>query len=71
MGLPEVGLVKSISGIGDEIAAVIVAEIGDVRKFREAKQLVAFAGLDLGISARGNSRRRAAELPNDFDARYI
>ncbi|MNB63290.1 Transposase IS116/IS110/IS902 family protein [compost metagenome] len=53
MGLPEVGLVKSISGIGDKIAAVIVAEIGDVRKFREAKQLVAFAGLDPGIFSSG------------------
>jgi transposase len=53
VGLPEVGLVKSIPGIGDKLAAAIVAEIGDVRQFREAKQLVAFACLDPGIFSSG------------------
>lgn len=52
-GLPEVELVKSIPGIGDKLAAAIVAEIGDVREFKEAKQLVAFAGLDPGIFSSG------------------
>ncbi|BFH10946.1 IS110 family transposase [Paenibacillus melissococcoides] len=52
-GLPEVELVKSIPGIGEKLAAVIVAEIGDVRQFKEAKQLVAFAGLDPGIFSSG------------------
>ncbi|BCG60694.1 IS110 family transposase [Paenibacillus sp. URB8-2] len=52
-GLPEVELVKSIPGIGDKLAAAIVAEIGDVRQFKEAKQLVAFAGLDPGIFSSG------------------
>lgn len=51
--LPEVELVKSIPGIGDKLAAAIVAEIGDVRQFKEAKQLVAFAGLDPGIFSSG------------------
>jgi len=52
-GLPEVDLVKSIPGIGDKLAAAIVAEIGDVRQFKDAKQLVAFAGLDPGIFSSG------------------
>ncbi|MGF9714884.1 IS110 family transposase [Paenibacillus naphthalenovorans] len=51
--LPEVELVKSIPGIGDKLAAAIVAEIGDVRQFKDAKQLVAFAGLDPGIFSSG------------------
>ncbi|MEK3785742.1 IS110 family transposase [Paenibacillus sp. FSL K6-1230] len=51
--LPEVELMKSIPGIGDKLAAAIVAEIGDVRQFKEAKQLVAFAGLDPGIFSSG------------------
>ncbi|AKG34741.1 IS110 family RNA-guided transposase [Paenibacillus durus] len=51
--LPEVELVKSIPGIGDKLAAAIVAEIGDARQFKEAKQLVAFAGLDPGIFSSG------------------
>lgn len=51
--LPEVELVKSIPGIGDKLAAKIVAEIGDIRQFSHAKQLVAFAGLDPGIFRSG------------------
>lgn len=51
--LPEVELVKSIPGIGDKLAAAIVAEIGNARQFKEAKQLVAFAGLDPWIFSSG------------------
>jgi transposase len=53
LGLPEVELVKSIPGIGDKLAAAIVAEIGDVKQFKDAKQLVAYAGLDPGIFSSG------------------
>lgn len=51
--LPEVELVKSIPGIGTKLAAAIVAEMGDVKQFKDAKQLVAFAGLDPGIFSSG------------------
>ncbi|MBB3112184.1 transposase, partial [Paenibacillus phyllosphaerae] len=51
--LPEVDLVKSIPGVGDKLAAVIVAELGDASQFEEAKQLVAYAGLDPGICSSG------------------
>lgn len=51
--LPEVDLVKSILGVGDKLAAAIVAEIGDAKQFQDAKQLVAFAGLDPGIFSSG------------------
>ncbi|GAB6926490.1 IS110 family transposase [Paenibacillus sp. JCM 10914] len=53
LNLPEVALVKSIPGIGDKLAAAIVAEIGDVKQFKDAKQLVAFAGIDPGIFSSG------------------
>ncbi|WP_254438207.1 IS110 family transposase [Paenibacillus sp. DCT19] len=53
VSLPEVELVKSIPGIGTKLAAAIVAEMGDVRQFNDAKQLVAFAGLDPGIFSSG------------------
>jgi transposase len=51
--LPEVDLVKSIPGVGDKLAVAIVAEIGDAKQFQDAKQLVAFAGLDPGIFSSG------------------
>ncbi|MGF7029442.1 transposase, partial [Paenibacillus mucilaginosus] len=51
--LPEVELVKSIPGVGDKLAAAIVAELGDASQFSDAKQLVAYAGLDPGIYSSG------------------
>lgn len=37
---------SSIPGIGDTLAAMILAEIGDIKRFQGAKKLVAYAGLD-------------------------
>ncbi|EPY08112.1 transposase IS116/IS110/IS902 family protein [Paenibacillus alvei TS-15] len=51
--LPEVDLLKSIPGIGEKLAAAIVAEIGDIKQFRHAKQLVAYAGLDPSVHSSG------------------
>ncbi|WP_110933537.1 IS110 family RNA-guided transposase [Paenibacillus bouchesdurhonensis] len=51
--LPEVEWLKSIPGIGDKLAAAIVAEIGDIHQFEDAKQLVAYAGLDPTIYSSG------------------
>ncbi|KOP69032.1 transposase [Bacillus sp. FJAT-18019] len=51
--LPEVALVKSIPGVGNKLAAAIVAELGDASQFKDAKQLVAYAGLDPGIYSSG------------------
>ncbi|RNB79735.1 IS110 family transposase [Brevibacillus fluminis] len=51
--LPEVELLKTIPGIGDKLAATIIAEIGDARQFTSAKQLVAYAGLDTGVYSSG------------------
>lgn len=51
--LPELELLKSIPGIGDKLAAAIIAEIGNVQQFEGAKQLVAYAGLDPGIFSSG------------------
>ncbi|WP_276358474.1 IS110 family transposase [Cohnella caldifontis] len=51
--LPEVELVKSIPGVGDKLAATIISEIGDVRQFGNAKQLVAYAGLDPRVYSSG------------------
>lgn len=51
--LPEIQLIKSIPGIGDKLAAQIAAELGDASQFEDAKQAVAFAGLDPGIYSSG------------------
>ena len=51
--LPEVNLLKSIPGIGDKLAAAIISEVGDVKQFESAKQLVAYAGLDPSVHSSG------------------
>ncbi|MED0709697.1 IS110 family transposase [Aneurinibacillus aneurinilyticus] len=52
-GIPEVGLLKTIPGIGDKLAATLIAEIGNASQFRDPKQLVAYAGLDPGVHSSG------------------
>ncbi|WP_019421508.1 IS110 family transposase [Paenibacillus sp. OSY-SE] len=51
--LPEVALLKTISGIGDKLSDTIAAEFGDVTQFRHAKQLIAYAGLDPSVFSSG------------------
>ena len=44
--LPEYPVVRAMGGVGDVLSVKLIAEIGDVRKFRSAKSLVAYAGID-------------------------
>jgi transposase len=41
----EMKLIKSIPGIGDILSATIMAEIGDIKRFKSPKQLQAYAGI--------------------------
>ncbi|MNH96451.1 Transposase IS116/IS110/IS902 family protein [compost metagenome] len=51
--IEEVKLLETIPGVGAKIAASIVAEIGDATQFQNAKQLVAYAGLDPSVFSSG------------------
>ena len=44
--LPEYSVVKDMNCIGDTLAPRIIAEIGDVRRFRNKHSLIAYAGID-------------------------
>jgi len=46
----------TIYGVGFLTAAVILAEVGDLRRFRRARQLSAFAGLNPTLKHSGTSR---------------
>ena len=69
--LPEFSLVHSFSCVGEVLAPMIIAEIGDVRRFKNKHSLIAYAGIDsppyqsgtfiateIHISKRGNSYLR-------------
>ncbi len=51
--IPEVELLKTIPGIGNKLAATLIAEIGDASQFEDPKQLVAYAGLDPSVHSSG------------------
>lgn len=53
--LPNFNIIKSIPGIGDNLAARIIAELGDMIRFKKKNELVAFAGLDPRISESGKN----------------
>lgn len=53
--LPDFNIIKSIPGIGDNLAARIIAELGDMKRFKKKNELVAFAGLDPRISESGQN----------------
>lgn len=44
--LPEYEVVKKMKGVGDKLAPRLIAEIGDVRRFKDSKSLIAYAGID-------------------------
>ena len=54
-GLPDFSIIKSIPGIGDNLAARIIAELGDMTRFKKKNELVAFGGLDPRISESGQN----------------
>lgn len=53
--LPDFNIIKSIPGIGDNLTARIIAELGDMTRFKKKNELVAFAGLDPRISESGQN----------------
>lgn len=68
--LPEYNVVMSMFGVGYILGNQLIAEIGDVSRFRNKRSLVAFAGLDspphesgkFSASSRAISKRGSAQL---------
>lgn len=50
---PQYHLLQTIPGIGEITAVFILADIGDIQRFKSKKALVAFAGLDSSIYQSG------------------
>ena len=44
--LPEYAVLRSMTGVGDRLGPLILAEIGDIRRFHSGKALNAYAGND-------------------------
>lgn len=50
---PYFDLIRSVVGIGDNLAARILAEIGDINQFDTRNKLISYAGLDPMIRQSG------------------
>jgi transposase len=61
--------VKSLPGVGDILAAVILAEVGDITRFASASRLASYAGTTPRVHASGD-RVRFGQLRPDVN-RYL
>lgn len=69
-----VELLKSIPGIATFTAITIVSEMGDIKKFKKAKQLVAFFGLDTSVKQSGkyvSTGRKISKRGTSFGRRAL
>lgn len=46
MKLEEYEVVRNMNGVGDKLAVRLIAEIGDITRFKNKKSLIAYAGID-------------------------
>ncbi|MEB7807461.1 transposase, partial [Mammaliicoccus fleurettii] len=51
-------VIRSIPGIGELTAAMIIGELGDITKFKSNKQLNAYVGIDIKRYQSGNTQYR-------------
>lgn len=58
----EVEFLQTIPGIGLTIATILVSEIGNVKAFKSAKALVAFAGIDPKVKQSGKGLKHNTRL---------
>lgn len=55
---PEFELYRSIPGIGDYSAAILIAELGDITRFNTSNQLNAYVGIDIRRYESGSIRAK-------------
>lgn len=57
-------LLKTLPGVGPVLSAVLALEIGDVRRFPSAQDLVSYAGL-VPVARESAARKRKGQCPRD------
>ena len=66
--------ITTVPGVGKTLGAVILGEIGDIRKFDHASKLVAFAGIDASVNQSGEfegSRNRMSKRGSPYLRRAL
>jgi len=60
--LPEYETVMALYGVGDTLGPQLIAEIGDVSRFKNKKSLIAFAGIDSPPDQSGQVDKRSKSI---------
>jgi transposase len=68
LGWPDARRLLTVPGVNVICAAEFLAAIGDIRRFRSARQLVAYLGLDPRVRQSGSEPRAAAGSPSAGEA---
>jgi len=55
-------IIKTVPGIGEINGSMILSEIGDISRFSNPNQLIAFAGLDPTVSQSGNFKAKSTRM---------
>jgi transposase len=55
-------LLQTVPGIGPQTAALLIAELGDIARFKDANAVVAYMGLDPRVKQSGTSLKRNTHL---------
>lgn len=55
-------LLQSVPGVGPQTAILLIAELGDITRFKNAKAVIAYTGLDPKVKQSGASLRRNTRL---------
>lgn len=55
-------LLQSIPGIGPKVATLLIAELGNITRFKDAKAVVAYTGLDPRVKQSGKLLKRNTKL---------
>jgi transposase len=55
-------LLQTVPGIGPQTAALLIAELGDITRFKNANAVVAYMGLDPRVKQSGTSLKRNTHL---------
>jgi transposase len=66
--LPEFETVTSIYGVGEALAAKLMGEVGDVRRFESKRALVAYAGVDPDKDDSGKKVSKSGKMSRSGDA---
>ena len=60
--LPEYDTVRALQGVGEILGPQLIAEIGDVTRFKSKKSLVAFAGIDSPADQSGQVDKKSKAI---------